>query len=110
MEEVKSQDKYIMVGVREDNSLYFDVSPGVSPHEAVGMVRWLQLAVESNIEQQHMIGAGGVLEAIKNVTSEVRSFQSAVQSSQNRLLSSIKTSLETTAGVINMLRGTAKEE
>lgn len=107
--EKKKEDKQIVVGLRDDGSLYFDLSPGIHPHEAIGMARWLAIAIETNVERQHMIGAGGTLEAIRGVLAEVRSFEESVRSSQTNLMNSFKRSAEATKEVVSFVLGGLKD-
>ena len=97
------QKREIVIGINDDGSLYFDVSNDIQPHEAVGMVRWLQVAIETNIERQYMIGGGGALEAAKGIISETRNIHNKVMLSHEKVLKALELTSKGVMGVIGAI-------
>ncbi len=82
-------EKTIVIGLRNDQSLYFEMSPDILPHEALGMASWFQSAIQSNVETQQGIGAGGASEIMKVAISELRSLHETITNSHQKVLKAL---------------------
>lgn len=108
--EESQQEKRIVTGIRGDGTPYFELSESITPHEAIGLVRWLQLAIESNVERQQMMGAGGALEAIKTVLGEMKMIQSSIVSSHEKVFEALRLTTEGIRSIISIFVKVKEEE